>query len=110
MEHILLKAPLRHMENNDEVIGDNKHGLTKGKSYLKNLMAFHDGVTASEDKGRATDVIYMDMYKEFDVVLHDILVAILEKNGFDGWTTCWKRDWLDGCTRRVVAHCPNGDR
>ena len=41
MEHILLKALLRHMENKDEVIG-NQHGCTNGKSCLTNLVAFYE--------------------------------------------------------------------
>jgi len=31
MAQILLKAPLRHIESKNEVIGCNQHGLTKGK-------------------------------------------------------------------------------
>ena len=42
------------------------------------------GVTVSVDKGRATDVTCLDLCKTFDSVLHDILVAKLEKNGCDG--------------------------
>ncbi|GAB0178638.1 hypothetical protein GRJ2_000329100 [Grus japonensis] len=78
MEQILLEDMLKHIEDK-EVIRDSQRGFTKGKSFLSNLVALFDGVTASVDKRRATDVIYLD-----------ILAAKLVRERFDGWT-----GWMD---------------
>ena len=82
------------MENKDKVIVANQQDITKGKSYLTNVVDCYDAVTQSVDKGRLTDIIYLDLCEVFDAVLHDILVTKLEKSGFDGWTICWIRNWM----------------
>lgn len=37
-----------------------------------NLVAFYNGVTALLEKGRATDIIYLELHKAFDIVLHNL--------------------------------------
>ncbi|GAB0209007.1 mitochondrial enolase superfamily member 1 [Grus japonensis] len=78
MEQMLLETMLRHMENKE--------------------------VTVLVDKGRAADIICLDLCKAFDTVPHDILVSKLERHGFDGWTTQRIRNWLDDRTQRVVVN------
>ena len=71
-EWILLEEMLGHMQD-VEVIWENQHSFTKSRSCLMHLVAFCDGVTALVDKGRASDVVYLDLSKSR--VLHHILIS-----------------------------------
>jgi len=115
MEQIILKAlhglSLGHMKNKDKVIGGNQNGVTKGKSCLTNSVALYDEVTASVDRGRATDVLYLDLCKLFYTVLRNVLVNKLEKiylmdgpltgQGI-GWVAALRELWS-------LTQCPSGN-
>lgn len=67
-------------------------------------MAFCGGVTASADKERATDVVYLHLFKHLDRLSHNILTCTLQGYGIDGGTLNLIRIWMDGHTQRTVAN------
>ena len=102
MEQLVLDAIYKQLKEK-KVIMNSQHGLTKGKSYLTNLVAFYDGITGWLDGRRAVGVVYIDFSKAFDTVSHDILIMKLRKCGRDEWTVRRVKKWLNGRAQRVAV-------
>lgn len=81
MDQFLLEPWLRHT-GNKEVVGNSPHSSITGKLYLRKLVTFYDWATALVDKGKATDVIYLDLCQSSDIVSRDILASKLERQWF----------------------------
>lgn len=68
MGQILLEAVLHHVGRQGNY-WSLPQGIAKGKLRLTTQEVFCNGVTASVNKGKATDDIYPDFCKTFDTTL-----------------------------------------
>ena len=70
MKWILLDV--KHTRD-EQLVRDRQHSFTKSRLFLTYLVAFCDGVMAPVDKGRAADVVCLDLCEALDMVPHHIL-------------------------------------
>ena len=85
MEQLILDVLSKQLEEKN-IIRSSQHGFTVGKSYLTNLAAFCDIISAWVDEGRAVDVVHLDFSKAFDNDSHNILIGKLRNCEIDGQT------------------------
>ena len=83
------------------MIRESQHSFGKGRLCVTNVVAFYNGVMALVDKGRATDVICLGLYKVLDMVLCHTLIFKWERDGLQGWAIWWIKSELDGHSQRA---------
>lgn len=66
------------------LIGGSQDGFAKGKLCLGKLVYSVDRVTGLLDKGKAADIIYLDLCNAFDTVPCATPISQLERRGLDG--------------------------
>jgi len=69
-------------------------------SCLTSSVTFNGGM----NKGKTNGVIYLDLYKAFDMVPHHVLISKLERYGFEGWTVRWIKSWLEHHRQKVMVN------
>ena len=100
MESLLRDIILKHvMENN--LMSEDQHGFSKGKSCMSNLLITLEDVTESLDEDFSVDIIYLDYSKAFDTVPHKRLISKFEAYGNSGEILQWIQDFLTGRKQHV---------
>lgn len=67
MEQTILNVITPYYWDN-QVIRSSRHGFMKGRSCLTNLISFYDKIAHLVDKGKAVDVVSLDLSKVFDTI------------------------------------------
>jgi len=91
----------------------------RGKSSLTKMLTFPDRFTECVDEG-AVDVVFLNLAKAIDKVLHQRLIKKLKTNGIEGDLLNWisslladhkQRDRFNSrlsCWRKVTSGIPQG--
>jgi len=85
LEHIISSHLMKHLENNN-LLYEFQHGFQRNRSCETQLVSFINDLGKSYDNSKQTDVIFMDIAKAFDTVLHQRLRLKLQWYGIVGNT------------------------
>lgn len=82
VEQISLSAITQNVQDN-QGIRPSQHGVRKVRSPGTNTISFYDKVICLVHKGKAVDVVFLDLNKGFYSVSHSILPGNLAAHGLD---------------------------
>ena len=80
-----------------------QHGFLPGRSCVTQLLTALDQIGEHLDTGKQTDVIYLDMSKDFDKVCHPLLLRKLKQCNVFGRLLDWFNAYLTNRKQRVTV-------
>ena len=103
METLVRGKMITHLKDNN-LICDQQHGFTSGRSCVTQLLDTLDCWTEILDRGESVDVVYMDFRKAFDSVPHRRLMKKVEAHGIRGRVYEWTQNFLTNRTQEVTVN------
>lgn len=100
MESLIRTKIMDHLQKNN-LICQEQHGFTTGRSCVTQLLDTLDCWTEILDHGGSVDAVYMDFRKAFDSVPHRRLMLKMEAHGIQGKIHKWIEDFLANRTQQV---------
>ena len=102
MERILVSYIVTHLEDFD-LFSQNQHGFRRHLSCESQLILLYQDATASIDKKKSLDLVFIDFSKAFDRVPHNLLIRKLETYNLDRNVLGWIKAFLSHRTQRVMV-------
>ncbi len=102
LESCVLNHLSYHIHSN---INSAQYGFVNGKSSTAQLLSILNTIGKNLDEGLQTDVVFMDIAKAFDTVIHSKLLLKLQEFGFSGSVLLWFKNYLS-CRCQLTSNCP----
>ena len=101
-EHVL-KPQIQKFLDLNEILTESQHGFRPMRSCLSQLLSHYNTVIEDLEKGKTTDIIYLDFAKAFDSVDIFILSKEMKKIGISGQAGLWIHHFLSGRHQQVIS-------
>ena len=105
MEQCVKEKITAHLEENN-LLSSHQHGFLRQKSCLTQLLESYNGWINCLEDGNLVDIVYFDLEKAFDSVVHSKLIKKCESYGLSGNLLKFLSAFLNNRRQRVcIAGC-----